>query len=151
MTETQSRLGETQAQVLKVLQEQALLAQEKDLLLMRKHTAEELKNPQKRKQFFDKEINSLQLQINLNTKEMQDADKAHLNYSKQLETAVKSSESKQQDLQQTRQKIEQAARLIEQARADKTTIAGKVKKHLFLTNEAELTLKSFKQKLAQAQ
>lgn len=61
MTETQSRLGETQAQVHKVLQEQALLAQEKDLLLMRKHTAEELKNPQKRKQFFEKEINSIQL------------------------------------------------------------------------------------------
>jgi hypothetical protein len=47
-------------------------------------------------------------------------------------------------------KVEQAARLIEQARADKTAIAGKVKQHLFLTNEAELTLKSFKQKLAQA-
>ena len=43
---------------------------------MRKHTAEELKNPVKRKKFFEKEIDGLQLQIALAEKEYIDCQKS---------------------------------------------------------------------------
>lgn len=49
-----------------MLAEQKKLAQEKDLLLMRKHLQEEIKNnPGKRKKFFDEEISKIKLQVAL--------------------------------------------------------------------------------------
>ncbi len=48
------------------------MAAEKDLLLMRKHTANELKDPKKRAKFYDQEINKATLQQSLQSKELRD-------------------------------------------------------------------------------
>ena len=45
LEQTNVDLLKIQSEVDKILKEQSALAQEKDLLLMRKHTAEQLKNP----------------------------------------------------------------------------------------------------------
>ena len=55
---------------------QRVLAQEKDVLLMKKHAFEELaSDPSLRKKFYQDEINKLKVEKNISLKEKSDAEK----------------------------------------------------------------------------
>jgi hypothetical protein len=68
-------LTKTQAELQGIAKAAAVLQQEKDLLLMRKHTAEQLRDPAKRQKFFDAEIKACQTQQAHQQKESTDAGK----------------------------------------------------------------------------
>lgn len=73
----ESEIVQAQTEVNKLLADQQKLASEKDLLLMRKHLQDELKNnPGKRKKFFDEEISKIKLQSSLQQKEITDTTKS---------------------------------------------------------------------------
>ena len=151
LEQTNVDLLKIQSEVDKILKEQSALAQEKDLLLMRKHTAEQLKNPAQRTKFFDKEISQCQLQSAQSEKDKTDATK-HINLlKKSITEAQEGLSSKSQELESVKVKIASAQQEMESARTAKKLIATRVKEKIFETNEAELTISATKKKLVQNQ
>ena len=124
------------------------LQQEKDLLMMRKHAAEELaSNPAQRKKFYADEVKKLQTHQAVIAKEQSDCVKAGKLVSQNLAMLKERLDQNLAQTAQCREEIQQERTKVEGARQQQRQVATKVREGMFGLNEVELKASSNKTKL----